>query len=292
MKIGVFVQEGRIDKAVERIRDAEERGFARAWMPQIFAIDAMTTLAIAGREVSRIELGTAVVPTYPRHPTSMAIQARTVQQASGGRFTLGVGLSHKVVIEGMLGMKWGEVRHLREYLSILLPLVRGEVAEFEGETLTGKIALDVPSDPVPVLVAALGPKLLDLAGRLTEGTTTWVTGLETLRNHVIPSIQAGATAAGRPQPQVVAALPVAVTDDPDAARAVAAKAFAVYGHLPSYRAMLDRENAGGPADVAIVGNEATVKDRIEQFAEIGVTEFVVVPFFEQERTLDFAATLI
>ncbi len=291
MKIGVFTQEGTVDKVIERVRDAHDRGFARVWMPQVFEMDALTALAIAAREVPDIGLGTAVVPTYPRHPMALAAQARTLQQVAGGRFTLGIGLSHQIVIEGMLGMKWGEVRHLREYLSILMPLLNAEPADFAGETLTGKLTLNIPSEPVPVVVAALGPKLLDLAGRLTDGTTTWMTGLETLRDHVVPSIRTAAASAGRPDPQVVAALPIAVTDDPDAARKVAAKAFAVYGHLPSYRAMLDREGAGGPADVAIVGDEATVKQRIEEFASVGVTEFVVVPFFERERTLDLAASL-
>jgi 5,10-methylenetetrahydromethanopterin reductase len=291
MKIGVFTQEATVDKIVERVRDAHDRGFARAWLPQIFQIDALTAIAVAAREVPEIGLGTAVVPTYPRHPLALAQQALTTQQTTGGRLSLGVGLSHKVVIEGMLGMKWGEVRHLREYLAILMPLLHGEKADFAGETLTGHLQLDIAADPVPVLVAALGPKLLDLAGRATDGTVTWMTGLDTLSSYVVPSIRAGATAAGRPEPQVVAALPVAVTDDEETARKVAAKAFSVYKHLPSYRAMLDREGAGGPADVAIVGDEATVKARIAEFADAGVTEFVVVPYFERERTLDLAATL-
>ncbi|MBJ8345306.1 TIGR03564 family F420-dependent LLM class oxidoreductase [Antrihabitans sp. YC2-6] len=291
MQLGMFAQENTVDALVGRIRDAHERGFARAWVPQIFAVDALTVLAIAGREVPGIGLGTAVVPTYPRHPMALATQARTISQVSDGRFTLGIGLSHRVVIENMLGMKWGEVRHLREYLSILLPLLADEPADFAGETLTGRLALTIPAKPVPVVVAALGPKMLDLAGRLTAGTTTWVTGLDTLRDYVVPTIRAAAEAAGRPEPQVVAALPVAVTDDADTARKIAAKAFAVYGQLPSYRSMLDREGAGGPADVAIIGDESTVRARIAAFADAGVTEFVVVPFFERERTLDAVATL-
>ena len=291
MRIGIFAGERTVDALVERAQKAHEQGFSRVWVPQIFGIDALAALAVVTREVPDLAVGTNVVPTYPRHPTALAIQARTVSQISGGRLTLGIGLSHRVVIENMLGMKWGEVRHLREYLEILVPLLRGEPADFAGETLTGKITLDIPADPVPLVVAALGPKLLDLAGRMTDGTTTWMTGYDTLRGHVIPSIRKGAAAAGRPDPQVIAALPVAVTDDPDQARAVAAKAFAVYNQLPSYRAMLEREGAGGPADVAIVGDARTVCDRIEQFAEPGVTEFVVVPFFEQERTLEAVATL-
>ncbi|MCX5045232.1 TIGR03564 family F420-dependent LLM class oxidoreductase [Aldersonia sp. NBC_00410] len=286
MDIGVFVQEQTVDTAVERIREADERGFARAWMPQVFGIDALTVLAIAAREAPTIGLGTAVVPTYPRHPFALATQARTVAQVSDGRFTLGIGLSHKVVIEGMLGMKWGQVRHLRDYLSILMPLLAGEPADYAGETLTGRVALDIPAEPVPTVVAALGPKMLELAGRMTAGTATWMSGLETVGGHVVPSIRAAAEEAGRPAPQIVVALPVAVTDDPEQAREHAAKAFRMYGSLPSYRAMLDREGAAGPADVVIAGNEATVRGEVERFAEAGATEFVIVPFFERERTLD------
>jgi F420-dependent oxidoreductase-like protein len=292
MHIGVFAQDGTIDGLVTQVADAQARGFTTAWVPQIFQLDALTALAVVGREVPNIGLGTAVVPTYPRHPMTMAAQARTVQQASGGRFTLGIGLSHQIVVEGLLGMRWGEVRHLREYLSILGPLLQGEASAFEGETLTAKVALDIPADPVPVLVAALGPKMLDLAGRLADGTVTWMTGVETLRGHIAPSIRKGAADGGRPEPAIVAALPTAVTDDPDGARELAAKVFSIYGHLPSYRAMLDREGASGPADVALVGDEATVRAGIEQFAEAGATEFVVVPFTERERTLDLAATLL
>jgi 5,10-methylenetetrahydromethanopterin reductase len=286
VEIGVFVQENTVDAAIERIRDAQERGLARAWMPQIFGIDALTVLAVAAREVPEIGLGTAVVPTYPRHPSALATQARTVQQVSGGRFTLGIGLSHQLVIETMFGMKWGEVRHLRDYLSILTPLLAGEQADYAGETLTGRLSLDIPAEPVPTLVAALGPKMLDLAGRMTAGTVTWMTGLDTVRSHVVPTIRAAAADAGRPDPQVVVALPVAVTDDADAARERAATQFEVYGMLPSYRAMMDREGVSGPADLVIAGNEATVRAEIARYAEAGATEFVVVPFLERERTLD------
>ena len=290
MRIGVFIQEKTVDAAVTRITDARSRRTHRAWLPQIFQIDALTALGVIGREVDGIELGTAVVPTYPRHPTALAAQARTVQQLASGRFTLGIGLSHRVVITDMLGMKWGEVRHLREYLSILMPLLRGEPVDFAGETLTGRYALDIPADPVPVVVAALGTKMLTLAGEWTDGTTTWMTGLDTLRSHVIPTIRAAAV--DRPDPQIVAALPVAVTDRADDAREACARTFKMYGRIPSYRAMLDREGAAGPADVAVVGDAKEVRAQIEQFAEIGVTEFVFVPFYERERTLDLIGELV
>jgi 5,10-methylenetetrahydromethanopterin reductase len=283
MRIGIFggdTANRTIDDVVNDARAAETDGFAAYWLPQIFGMDAITTLAIVGREVPRVELGTAVVPTYPRHPMMLAQQALTTQAACDGRFLLGIGLSHQIVIENMFGMSFEKpARHMREYLSILAPLVRGHAVEFDGETLHahGSVAVaDAP--PCPILLAALAPKMLELAGTVGDGTITWMTGPATLAEHTIPSINAAANAVGKPPPRVCASLPVCVTDDVSGARARAADEFAVYGILPSYRAMLDREGAAGPADVAIVGDAATVKGAVEQLAEIGVTDFAPALF--------------
>lgn len=293
MRIGVFTQPPTVSAAVEEVRRVADAGFASVWMPQIFGIDAITALTVAAHEVPDIELGTAVVPTFPRHPMMLAAQALTLQQVAGGRFTLGIGLSHQLVIEGMLGFSWDKpVRHLREYLSILLPLVRGEASDFEGDTLTGKLALDIPdAAPVPVLVAALGSQMLGVAGRRAEGTVTWMTGPGTIGDHVAPTITAAAEQAGRPAPRIVCALPVCVTDDEAAMRERAAEQFQMYGFLPSYRAMLDREGAAGPADVAIVGDAAAVRAGVERVREAGATEFVAVPFAGREATLEVLADL-
>jgi len=295
MQIGVFSQEPTVTALVDRARDVAERGFGSLWVPQIFDLDAMTALAVVAHEVPGLRLGTAVVPTYPRHPMVMAGQARTVHQVSDAGFTLGIGLSHQIVIESLLGMDFSKpVRHLREYLSILMPLLHDETAAFAGETLTANnVALTIPdSTPVPVVVAALGPQLLKLAGSRTEGTVTWMTGPKTIAEHVGPSIRAAAADAGRPDPRVVVALPVSVTDDVAGAREKAATTFSVYGFLPSYRAMLDREGAEGPADVAIVGDAATVKAAVEAVFESGATEFVAVPFDQPAATLDVLAELL
>jgi 5,10-methylenetetrahydromethanopterin reductase len=293
MRIGVFVQPSTVDGLVVDARKAAEAGFASVWVPQIFGVDALSALTVAAYEVPGIGFGTAVVPTFPRHPMMLAAQARTVQQVADGRFSLGIGLSHQMVIEGMLGIPWEKpVRHLREYLSILLPLARGEASQYEGETLTAKLALDIPeSTPVPVLVAALGSQMLSVTGRMAEGTVTWMTGPDTIGGHVVPTIRAAAAEADRPEPRVVCALPVCVTDDEAAARAKAADQFVVYGHLPSYRAMLDREGAAGPADVAIVGDAATVRAGIERVMAAGATEFVAVPFSKRDATLEVLAGL-
>jgi 5,10-methylenetetrahydromethanopterin reductase len=294
MHIGVFTEKKTVDELVADIRDIAERGFESAWVPQIFGLDAMTALAVVAREVPDIALGTAVVPTYPRHPSMIAAQARTVNQISGGRFSLGIGLSHQIVIESMFGMSYAKpVRHLIDYLSILMPLAHGEASAYSGETLTGNVGIDIPdSTPLPVLVAALGAQLLRVAGTRTEGTITWMTGPDTIQSHVAPAISTAAADAGRPEPRIVSALPVCVTDDEAAARAEAAETFSVYGMLPSYRAMLDREGAAGPADVALVGTEAQVRAGIEGMFEAGVTEFVAVPYSNRNRTLDVIAGLL
>ena len=298
MRITIFGGEvPTIDAAVTQAKQVEAEGFAGYYLPQIFGLDALTTLAIVGREVPRIELGTGVVPTYPRHPMMLAAQALTTQLASGGRLTLGIGLSHQIVIESMFGYSFDKpARHMREYLSILMPLLHGEPSAFTGETLTGNGSISVKTDPVPVLVAALGPRMLELAGRLTEGTVTWMTGPATLESYIVPSIQKAAANAGRPTPRVAVGLPVCVTDDASAARERAAKTFEVYGMLPSYRAMLDREGAEGPADVAIVGDEETVAAGIQRVADAGATDFSAAEFAidpeERRRTRELLRTLL
>ena len=285
--IGVTISGRTVDDLTAAARAARDAGVASGWASQIFGVDALTALAVVGDRVPDLALGTGVVPTYPRHPMMLAAQARTVAQVTGGRLHLGVGLSHQVVIEGMLGMPWGnQLRHAREYLEILVPLLAGEPSDFAGETLTGRVTLDVPCpDPVPVLLAAMGPRMLELAATRTQGTMTWMTGVRTIAEHVTPTITAAAEAAGRPAPRVVVSLPVAVTDDAGEARALANELFAVYGTLPSYRAMLDREGADGPGDVALVGSEDEVASAIGELAAAGATEFVGAPFHNPERTL-------
>ena len=256
-------------------KEAERRGFDSVWLPNIFNLDAIGSCAIAGWETDHIELGTAVTPTYPRHPGAIAQQAMTTQAACGGRFTLGIGLSHQVVIEGMFGMSYDKpARHMTEYLQVLAPLLRGEAAEFEGETLTGKMQLDLPTvEPVPLLVAALGPAMLKLAGTMAHGTTTWMTGPKTIAEHILPLIAGAAKEAGHAAPRIVCGLPICLTDDVDGAREMIAKTLQIYGMLPSYRAMLDREGVAGPAELSLVGDEATLRGDIQRLRDAGVTDF-------------------
>ena len=289
MRIGINGTEDQNDlgKTIAAATRAEADGFDSFWVAQIFGIDALTALAVTGSSVPRIELGTAVVPTFPRHPMMLAQQSLTVQAATDGRLALGIGLSHRIVIEDMWGYSYDKpVRHLREYLDALLPLLRGEPVSVRGEDITCLGAIDVHDvEPPGVLVAALGPQLLKLAGARGCGTITWCTGERTLADHIIPNITAAAEAAGQPSPRVVAALPVAVTADVDGTRKLAEDAFVIYGGLPSYRAMLDREGADGPADVAIIGDESTVEASLRRLAESGVTDFssVIIGTSHEDR---------
>ncbi|HZN16206.1 MAG TPA: LLM class F420-dependent oxidoreductase [Acidimicrobiales bacterium] len=293
MRIGTMVSSNSIDDAIKQVADLKRRGLSSAWLAQIFGLDALTAITVIGREVPGIELGTAVVPTYPRHPQALAMQALTVQAAIGNRLALGIGLSHQLVIEGMYGMSFDKpARHMREYLSILKPLLNGENVAFDGEGLTwrGMGPLDIAgAEPPTLLLAALAPRMLELAGAVADGTVTWMTGPGTVGDHIVPSITKAAESAGRPAPRIGVGLPVSVTANPDAAREQASNVFAIYGQLPSYRAMLDREGAAGPADVAIVGDEGTVVKEIQRVMDAGATDFVAAVFGsaeEQARTLD------
>lgn len=264
-----------IDEFVAEAQVAEADGFQFLSAPNIFGIDAITALAIAGRETKTIELATGVVPSPPRHPAALAQQALTAQAAARGRFVLGIGLSHKLVIEDMFGLSYSQpAKQMREYLEALMPLMRCEATDFSGDLYQVKAALNVVgATPTPVIVAALGPMMLEVAGTLADGTATWMTGRRTLAELTVPSIQKAAEAAGRSAPRVMAALPIALTSDPSGARDVASKLFAMYGFLPSYRAMLDREGAAQPGDVALTGDEAALRSQIQELRDAGVTDF-------------------
>jgi len=296
MRIGIMSgagPDGGIDDLVARAKDLEARGFHSMWMANIFGLDAITTLALVGRETERIELGTAVVPSYPRHPMAMAQQCMTAQAASGGRFVLGLGLSHKVVIENMMGLSYDKpARHMREYLAVLGPLLRGEPAAFDGEQYRVHGALEFAGVPeVPVVLAALGDRMLELAGRHTAGSILWMTGPETVESHIAPKLAAAAEQAGRKAPRIVCGLPIALTNDPDGAREKISKMLVIYGQLPSYRAMLDKEGAAGPADVAIVGDEKALDAGIQRLVDAGVTDFdasiMATEDGAAERTLEY-----
>jgi F420-dependent oxidoreductase-like protein len=260
-----------VDATVKNLAALRDEGFRRVWMTQMpWDSDLMTILAAAFHEVGAIEIGSGVVPIQVQHPTQLAQRALTLNAIAGGRFTLGIGMSHRMVTEQMWGISYEKpLRRMREYLDGLLPLLAGQAADAVGETVTTRGSLQIP-----------GAQMLRLAGRRTAGTLTWMTGPKTLAEHVSPTLREAAAEAGRPETavRVAASLPVSVTDDVAAARARAAEEFAIYGRLPSYRAMLDREGFSGPEDAAIIGDENTVSDRLDELPAAGVDEFAAVTF--------------
>ncbi len=301
MQIGIFggiPGRGGVDGVIADVRAAADAGFASYWMPQLVQnIEAMNIIGAVAQHVPRIRFGTSVVPTYPRHPMVMAEQAMTTSMLTGGRFTLGIGLSHQPVVEGMWGQSFEKpLRHAREYLEVLMPLVRGQSVSFVGETLTARGKLDIDAVQPPVLFAALGPQMLRLAGARCDGTITWMTGAATLASLTVPTIGEAAEVAGRPAPEIAAGFPIWVTDDADAARENAARTFMIYGQLPSYRAMLDHEGLAGPEDLAIIGDEATCAGRMDELEAAGVTLFAASEFADnpegKARTRAFLASRI
>ena len=278
-------------------QELEAAGFDTLWLAHTAELDAITALSWVGRETERLELGTAVVPTYSRHPIAMAQQALTASAASGGRFRLGLGLSHRFIIEGSYGLSFEKpIRHLREYLEVLTPLLAGEPVDYRGETYRVKTQLQIEAKkPVPVLVAALGPQMLGLTGRMADGTITWMTGEKTLEGHIIPRLRAAASAVGRPDPRVIAGLPVILTNRPEEGRERVNERAGGYGRVPSYKAMLEREGAA-PGDIALVGDEAALRARVKRLEEIGVDDLDAVVVSDEgdtaERTLEFLSSLL
>jgi 5,10-methylenetetrahydromethanopterin reductase len=295
MRIGTMIgadgASNTLDDIVNVAKRVEAAGLDNVWLANIFGFDAISTLAIIGRETDRIGLGTAVTPTYPRHPTAIAQQALTTAAASKNRFTLGIGLSHQVVIENMLGMSYDKpAKHMREYLEVLMPLTRGETVNYDGDQYSVHgLAIDVPgADRMPVVVAALGPVMLKIAGELADGTNTWMVGPKTMAKHIVPGL-------GRSDATVVGGVPIVLTTNVDQARETIGKSLVMYGQLPSYRAMLDREGVEGPQDIAIIGDENTLRGEIKRFEDAGVTDFnAAIMGIEDgayDRTLEFLSSM-
>jgi len=278
---------------MKNARRIEALGFHSLWMATIYSYDALTALAVIGSVTDTIELGTAVVATHSRHPMAMAQQALTAAAACNGRFTLGIGLSHRYVIEQQMGLCYDKpVQHMREYLQVLKPLLESGSVDVSGELFRTCVTLNAPRTPAPqLIIGALGPAMLTLAGKQADGTTLWLTGPRTIAQHTVPTICDAATRAGKPSPRIIAGMAVVLTDRPDEARAMVDRQLALYRNIPSYRAMLDREGADGPGDIALVGNAQELRAQFESLAATGVTDLNAVLVNESqdtyEQTLDF-----
>ena len=282
MRIGLNGGASTVDRMVEQAMEAEADGFHTLWYPSAVAGDPLVAIAVAGRATTKLELGTAVLQTYTSHPALMANRALSVATAMGRpAFTLGIGPSHEPVIKGSFGLAYDHAgRHTEEYLTVLCGLLRGEAVEFHGDDFDVRLGAPASAEVVrvPVLVAALGARLLRVAGSVADGTILWMANARALATHVAPRINAAAQAAGRDAPRVVAGLPVAVHDDVDEAREMAAKQFAMYGTLPNYQRILEHGGLDNAGDAAIVGDEASVAEQVEAMFTAGATDMWAAVF--------------
>jgi F420-dependent oxidoreductase-like protein len=284
MRIGLMIgpERGRYRTKVERLRAdarwAEEAGLASVWIPQIpDEFDALTAAALAGLETTRIEVGTAVVPIQPRHPVALAQQVLSVQAACGGRLSLGLGVSHHWIIEDMLGLPYERpASTMRSYLDVLDQALRGPgPVDVENDLFRVHNPLDITDlAPTPVLVAALGPAMLRLAGERTAGTILWMADERAIRSHVVPHIAPAADGAGRPAPRIVAGVPVCLCRDEEVGTAVARanRILAEAEVSPNYQRLLDTGDAREVGDILAAGTESTVEKRLRAFADAGVTD--------------------
>lgn len=275
MRIGLSGGAASIDRIVEQAQRAEADGFSSLWYASAVFGDPLAAMAVAGHATKSIELGTSVLQTYTSHPILQWNRATSTANAMGRPgFTMGIGPSHAPVVEGMFGMSYDKVgQHTEEYVQLLTGLLSGEAVDMSGEFFTTRMpATAPPTQPVSVLVSALAPRLLRVAGEMTDGTILWMGNARSIDLHVAPRITKAASNAGRPAPRIVAGLPCAVTDDEAAGRESAAKRFAGYGLLPNYRRILDLGAAPGPGDAAIVGDEASVTAQIQALFDAGATD--------------------
>ena len=303
MRIGIngtgLVQGASVAAITRHAQSAADDGFSSYWLAEhpSGGLDALTVLTVVGLSVPDMELGTAIVPTFPRHPMVMAGQAQTARNVLGPRLTLGIGLSHLPMM-AQLGIPFDKpIRHVREYLSILVPLLNEGRVNFKGELLSCEaVTFFKPTAPTPIVVAALGPQALKVAGTLANGTTLAWVGPRTIREHIKPRLHEAAAAAGKPEPRIIATLPVCVTSDEAMIRTRIGRNLALYGELPSYKAMFEREGVEGPGQLALVGPEEKVSAAIAAMREAGVTDFAASEFTtsedERQRTRALLKTLV
>ena len=313
VRIGVMIgpERGRYRTKVERLladgQWAEEAGLSSAWIPQIpDDFDALTAAGMVGSRTARIEVGTAVVPVQPRHPIALAQQALSVQAVCAGRLSLGLGVSHHWIIDEMLGLPYDRPAALmRSYLDVLDPALRGPgPVDVENDLFRVHNPLDITDlTPTPVLIAALGPVMLRLAGERTDGTLLWMADERAIGAHVAPIITRAAQAAGRPAPRIVAGIPVCLCldDEIDAAVTRTNRILAEADVSPNYQRLLERGDARAVGDILAAGSESTIEKRLGAFADAGVTDVSarIVPIGDNReeliasarRTRDFLASL-
>jgi F420-dependent oxidoreductase-like protein len=275
MKIGLGAGAPTIDRIIQQAEEAETAGFASLWFPSAVLGDPLAAIAVAGRATSSIELGTAVLVTYAAHPLLTAARASGTAAAMGRPgLVLGMGPSHDMAIEGAFGLSYAHVgTHTEEYTRVVTAALRGEAVDVDGEQLAARSGQPPAAPfPVPVLLGALAPRMLRVAGEVADGTVTWMANREALESHIVPRVREAAHAAGRPAPRIVAGLPVAVHDDVDQAREAAAQLYGFYGNLPNYERILRIGGLERSADACIVGGEDAVAEQLRALVATGATD--------------------
>jgi F420-dependent oxidoreductase-like protein len=271
----------KVGRLIEAARTAEREGFTSIWVPQIPSdFDALTAIALMGCATEHVELGTAVMPMQTRHPVAMAQQALSNQAICAGRFTLGIGPSHHWIVEDMLGLPYERpARHIRDYLEVLnAAFARPGPVDVENDSYRIHNPLDVTDvAPTPILLAALAPVMLRIAGEHTSGTILWMADERAIGEHVVPRITKAAADAGRPEPRVVAGVPVALcrNEEVDGARD---RANRVLGHAefsPNYQRLLEHGDATDVGDILAGGDERAIVNRLTRFRDAGVTDVSV-----------------
>lgn len=313
MRIGLMVgsdkERERRDRLAGLIADgvaAETAGFSSFWFPQVPGyLDAMTAIALIGSSTSSIELGTAVVPVQTRHPLILAQQALTTNAACGGRFTLGLGVSHDWIVNGQLGIGYERpVHELRDHLDVLTAAFAGPGhVDIDNTGFRVHSPVDVSDTAPPILLAALGPAMLRIAGERADGTILWMADERAIGDHVVPRINAAAEAAGRKAPRVVAGVPVAVCSsaEMETARGYASEVLGHAHFSPNYVRLLEHGDAEDVGDTMAAGDESTVLARLRRYRDAGVTDLAarVIPLGDDDaarrasryRTQEFLASL-
>ncbi len=287
MRIGLMIgpERGRYQTKVERLladaRWAEDAGLATVWIPQIpDEFDALTAATVVGTETSLIEIGTAVVPVQPRHPIALAQQVLSVQAVCEGRLAVGLGVSHHWIIDEMLGLAYEHpVATMRAYLDVLDRALAGPgPVDVENELFCVHNPLDITDvTPTPVLLAALGPRMLQLCGERADGTILWMADERAISTYVVPNLTRAAEAAGRPAPRVVAGIPVCLCGDHEIEVAVTRtnRLLAEAEVSPNYQRLMDQGDARSVGDILVAGSESTIRKRLAGFAAAGVTDLSV-----------------
>ena len=271
-----------VDDVVEQARRAYDVGVRQAWFSQQFSHDAISLAGLVGAAVPGLGVGTFVVPINPRHPLIISTLAQTAQAAAHGNFSLGLGLGAKAIEAQAFGTTWSNpAGRLREHLQVLRSIFDTRAVDFHGTEISST-ALDWPvslpgGTPIPVYVAAMGPKALRVTGELADGTLPYLAGPRTLEEFIVPTISGAASSAGRPAPRIIAAVPVVVSDDVDAARSLAGEELAFYESIPSYATVIAREKADGAVDLAAIGSADAVRTQLQRYLDAGATDLVLSP---------------